>query len=286
VTIALTAAKLIVGVASSSVGVLSEAIHSGLDLVSAAVAFFTIREAGKPADEDHPYGHGKIETLSSLLESVLLTLAAVFIVYEGVEHLRNPHAITHEGWAIAVISVSLVASLFAYRQNIAVAKETESAAIEVNALHFLSDVVASAGVLVGLVAMKFTGWLWIDPFIAFAVAAYILVVSVRQIWGALQELTDTMLPEEELARIQSLLGEFSTRVLTVHDLRTRKVGAVRHVDFHVNMCGWMTVRDSHDVCDAMETRIQEEFQNAHVTIHVEPCERTGCKDLCELRPRS
>jgi cation diffusion facilitator family transporter len=271
----LTALKVGVGLWTGSVGVLSEGIHSGLDLVSAAIAFFTIREAGKPADREHPFGHGKIETLSSLLESRLLVLASVFITIEGFHHLKNPTEIRGSGFAIAVIAVSLVASWVVYRHNRKAAQLTESSAIEVNALHFLADAVTSGGVLVALVAIELTGLKWIDPAIAFGIAVYILAISWKQIARSIAELSDHQLPEEEVGRARDVLDQFKPRVLEAHEIRTRKSGVHRHFDFHLLVCGRMTVEESHDVCDDIEAALEREFPGSLVSIHVEPCGHPG-----------
>ncbi len=276
--------KLAVGLMSGSIGVLSEAAHSFLDLVSAAVAFFTIRAAVKPADHGHPYGHGKFETLSSLLESLLLVAAAGWIVIEAVGHLRNPQPIAHQGLAIAVIVISMVVSYFMYIHNRSAAAVTESSAIHVNALHFLSDVVASGGVLAGLLIIHFTGWTIVDPIVAIGVAAYILAISYKQVRRALQELSDTQLPEAEVQEIERILKEFPGRLLEAHELRTRKGGTTRYMDFHLVVCGAMTVSESHLLCDEIEGKLHEKFPTASVTIHVEPCEhhRTRCNEMCKL----
>lgn len=283
-TIGLTAIKLVVGKVSGSVSVLSEGIHSSLDLISAALAFYTIREAGKPADLEHPFGHGKIETLSALFESLLLVAAAGFIIHEGLEHLQDPQPVEHQGLAIGTILFSLVASYLVYRHNERAAGVTESSALKVNALHFLSDVVASAGVLVGLVVLKLTGWLMIDPIMAFAVAAYILFISFKQVKEAILELSDTQLPSEEVSEIRGILESFGPRILEAHDLRTRRSGASRHIDFHLILCGSMTVDESHAVCDEIEDKLIGRFPTASVNIHVEPCEHLtkGCRSTCKI----
>jgi cation diffusion facilitator family transporter len=278
--------KLAAGYASGSVGVLSEGMHSFLDVISAGIAFFTVREAGKPADHDHPFGHGKIETLSSLFESILLLFAAALITYEGVERFLHPEPLRYEGLAFATIAFSAAVSYYMYRHNRGAAVAAESGALHVNALHFLSDVVASVGVLAGLALMKVTGWLVIDPLIAFAVALYILVISARQVRRALQELADTQLPEEEIAAIRDLIEEFRAdgRMIEAHDLRTRKSGATRHIDFHLVVCGQKTVEESHAICDQIEDRILGTYPRASINIHVEPCEneRTGCQRSCPV----
>jgi len=276
----MTAMKFAVALISGSVGVLSEAIHSLLDLISAGLSYFTVREAVKPADDAHPFGHGKIETLSSLFEAVMLVVAGGLIVKEGLEHLHDPQPLTHGGWAIAVISVSLLVSYYAYRHNFGAAKATESSALHVNALHFLADVVASLGVLIGLVLIQVTGWHIIDPILAFAVAAYIFWISIGQVRHALRELSDGQLPEGELLKLRGVLDEFGNEMIEAHDLRTRKSGNARHVDFHLVVCGSLTVDQSHAICDEMERRILDVLPRTSVTIHVEPCdkERSSCPD--------
>lgn len=277
---------------SGSVGVISEGIHSLLDLISAAVAFFTIRAAGKPADREHPFGHGKFETLSSLLESLLLLAAAAWIFYEGASHWTNPHPIQHEALAMATILISVIVSYLVYRQNIQAAQTTDSRAIHVNALHFLSDVVASLGVLVGLVVMKVTGWYWVDSLLAFGIAIYILWISARQVLESLRELADRQLPQAEVNQVEGILREFkrdySDTVIESHDLRTRKSGSSRQMDFHLLLCGEMSVNRSHELCDEAEARLQKVFPTANVTIHVEPCEHAheGCLKQCPFNSSS
>jgi cation diffusion facilitator family transporter len=270
-TVGLTALKLTAALFSNSVGLLSEGIHSFLDLISASLSVFTVREAGKPADVGHPFGHGKIETLSSLFEALLLALAALLIIWEGIDHLQHPTPIRHEGLALLVIFISLVVSYFMYRHNTSAANATDSSALRVNALHFLSDVVASFGVFVGLALMKITGWTIIDPIVAFGVAIYILMISAVQVKSALLELADTQLPYHEIEQIQALLAQFKDRTIEAHDLRTRKSGATRHIDFHLVVCSLLTVETSHSICDEIETKLLLLFPSASVTIHVEPC---------------
>ncbi len=283
-TIVLTAFKVIVGWISGSAAVFSEGLHSFLDLVSASISFVTVQEAGKPADEDHPFGHGKIETLSSLFESMLLVAAATVMVYEGVLHLIHPEPLQYQGLAIGAIVFSMLVSFVMYKHNDSAAREVESNALEVNALHFLADVMASLAVIAALIIVRFTGWLWVDAVMAFAVAAYILIVSAKQVKAAMLELLDTQLPEEEVAQIRFVLGSFKNRGIETHDLRTRRSGAVRHIDFHLVCCERMTVGESHAVCDEMENNLKLIFPNASVNIHVEPCEHETpeCHKTCEI----
>jgi cation diffusion facilitator family transporter len=184
---------------------------------------------------------------------------------------------------MATMGISIAVSYWVYRHNLHASRATESSALHVNALHFLSDVVASLGILIGLVVLKLTGWLVIDAIMAFAVAVYILAISAKQVKGALLELADTQLPESEIAEIRRILGTFRDRSIEAHDLRTRRSGSTRHIDFHLVVCGQMTVDESHAVCDEIEARINEVFPRSSVNIHVEPCEDpiTGCRATCE-----
>lgn len=286
-TIGLTFLKLFVGILSGSVGMFSEGIHSFLDLISAAISFFTVRHAIKPADDDHPFGHGKFETLSSLFESLLLVIAAVLIVIEGYDHFMKPHPIQYQNLAILTILGSMGVSYWVYRNNLEASEKSESAALKVNALHFLSDVVASGGVLIGLVLIKLTGWLWIDPFVAFSVAAYIVFISAQQVKEAISELTESQLPENEIQEIKQVILNADQDMIEAHDLRTRKSGSTRHVDFHMVVCGQMSVKKSHEVCDKVENEINQKFPSASINIHVEPCEhaKPDCDKNCPILPK-
>ena len=252
--------------------------------MSAAIAFYTIQESIKPADEDHPFGHGKLETLSSLIESLLLIVAALWIVIEAIDHLKNPHPIEYPWAAIGIMAFSAIASYAVYLNNVHAARKTQSSAIQVNALHFLADVISSVGIFLGLIILKLTGWLWIDPLLGVLVAGYIFSISMPQIKRAIRELTDTRLPEDEVKAIESILRKYDSKAIETHDLKTRKSGVHRHVDFHMVMCGQMSVNDSHKICDEIEAEIKNEFQDSHVSIHVEPCSEVNphCKEICDL----
>lgn len=282
--VGLTLFKLIVGLLSGSMAILSEAIHSFWDLVSSAIAFFSIKEAGKPADKEHPFGHGKIETLSSFIEALLLGITGVLIFYESFERMLSPTPISYQWVAIATMGLSAIISYGVYRQNIGAARITESPAIRLNALHFLSDVISSLGILFGLLLLKFTGWLVIDAVIAMGVSIYIFSISVKQTKNAVQELIDFKLPEEEVLQIKEILMPFTkqARVIGYHDLRTRKSGTIRHIDFHLVVCAQMSVSDSHKICDEIEEEIWTFFPKSSINIHVEPCEAEvpACQTNC------
>jgi cation diffusion facilitator family transporter len=209
------------------------------------------------------------------MESLLLILAAIFIVWEGIKHIRDPHPIEHTGYAIITIAISLVVSYVVYRHNSHAGKITESSAIQVNALHFLADAITSAGVLVALVAIHFTGALWLDAVIAFLIAIYILGVSWAQVKRSIEELVDRRLPLAEITRAQEILDSFRPRIVEAHDLLTRRSGVHRHFNVHALICGKTSVAESHEVCDDIEAQFESEFPDSFVHIHVEPCGHDG-----------
>lgn len=283
-TVTLASLKLIVANFSHSLGMLSEAIHSFLDLGAALITYFSVQQAYKPADENHPFGHGKIETLSGLFEAILLSIAGSIIFYESVLHLRNPQPLQHENAALITLTISLILSFCTYRYSHSIAQKTDSVAIHINSLHFLSDSLTSLGVLVGLALLKWTGWLVIDALIALIVSISILFIALQQIKKTLLELVDTQLPRSEIQTIQSIFKCFKDKIIQIHDLRTRKSGIIRHIDFHLMICKNMTVKKSHDICDEVENKIVEQYPNASVHIHVEPCDqhKESCEANCTL----
>jgi len=290
VTVILSLLKLFVAIVTGSVGVLSEAIHSGLDLVSSLLTFFVVRAAVRPADWDHPFGHGKLENLSALFEALLLIIAAVYIFYEGVLAWAYPHSVQHLSWALVVIGFSAVANLFVYYQNLKVAKTEESIALETNSYHFLADFYSSLGIFIGLGVLKWTGLLWVDALLAVLIAVYVLFVALMQIKKSIAELSDMVLPEAEVLFIQSVLSQHQSRYLNYHDLKTRKAGAVRYVELHLTVCSDQSVKQAHLVCDIIEEDLMKHFKDAQVNIHIEPCDNHDIPCIKDCRflnqPRS
>jgi cation diffusion facilitator family transporter len=261
--------KLIAGALSGSVGVLSEAAHSATDLVASWIALFAVRAADIPPDEDHPYGHGKIESLSGMAEALLIFLAGIYIVYEAVTklaHKGRPHS---TGLGIIVMGISVVVNILVARHLFNVARKTDSLALSSDAEHLRADVFTSVGVIIGLVLVRFTGLWWIDPVVALAVALMILHASWRLTRGALNPLLDTQLPPDELETVRGVL-ESDPVVLAYHKLRARKSGSFRLVDAHVLMDDNLTLLQAHDLTEALEDRIREKLPNTEVTLHTEP----------------
>jgi cation diffusion facilitator family transporter len=261
--------KVTVGFLSGSVSIISEAIHSFMDLLASIVAFFSVRISDTPADERHPYGHGKFENISGVVEALLIFVAAFWIIFEAVKKIINPSPVEHLGYGFAVMIVAAIVNIFVSRKLYRVAKETDSVALEADALHLKTDVYTSIGVATGLVLIWISGIPLIDPIIAIFVALLILKESYELLAKAYAPLLDLALPAGDVARISDIIQHRCSGDMSFHGLRTRKAGNYKYIDFHLNLDPEMTVREAHEICDLIEQDIQKAFDHTEVTIHVE-----------------
>ena len=259
--------KLVVGLLTNSVSIISEAIHSGLDLVAAIIAYFSVRISGNPADERHPFGHGKMENVSGVIEAVLIFIASAWIITEAVKKLIHPEETGALGLGILVMAISAVVNTFVSRRLYKVAKMTDSVALEADALHLKTDVYTSAGVAVGLTLIWITGLHILDPVIAFGVALLIIYESWLLLRKAFSPLLDSALSADEIARVEKILNEMNA---SYHDLRTRAAGHQRFVELHLDVPAGETIETIHRQCDAIEERLQREFRDISIIIHPEP----------------
>jgi cation diffusion facilitator family transporter len=264
--------KLVVGIMSGSISIISEAAHSASDLTAAFIAFFSVRAASRPADPRHPYGHEKVENVSGIVEALLIFAAAVVIVFEGIQKLIHGVHLDHVWLAIGVMAVSAVANLFVSQGVLyPVARRTESAALEADAAHLRTDVYTSVGVAVGLLIVKLTGVSWIDPAAAIAVAVLILYTAYRLIVFSGRVLLDETLPESELEMIRACVKEHrGDLIVGYHRLRARRAGSRRHIDLHIDVDERMSVREAHDVAEHITSDIRRCLPNVDVLVHVEP----------------
>lgn len=262
--------KLIVGFWTGSVGVLSEAFHSATDLMASGIALVSVRFADIPPDEQHPYGHGKVESLSGLVEAVLIFLAAVYVIYEAIRKLASGHKeMFPVGAGLTVMLVSIVVNVVISRYLFRVAAETDSLALHADAEHLRSDVYTSLGVLFGLGMVHFTQKAWLDSATALLIALFIMRTAFRLSHDAYQLLLDTRLPAEEEHRILDIL-ESEPQVLGYHKLRTRKSGSQRHADVHVQVDDNSTLIAAHDLAEELEDRIRAALPDIAINIHIEP----------------
>jgi cation diffusion facilitator family transporter len=267
--------KLAVGFLSGSVSIISEAIHSFMDLAAAVMAFFSIRIAQRPADPGHPYGHEKVENVSGVIEAVLIFVAAGLIIFEAAKKMITYEPIEHLELGVAVMLVSGVVNIFVSRTLYRVAGEEESVALEADALHLKTDVYSSLGVGAGLLVILLLqrvfhiAWAYyLDPVVAMAIAALILRESWRMLRKAFGPLVDTSIAPEELAAIQESVARYAN--ISLHSVRTRRAGGKKHIDFHLSVPEAMSVKESHDLCDLIETDLERKLSNTSVLIHIEP----------------
>jgi cation diffusion facilitator family transporter len=265
--IMLIALKVLVGFISGSVSIMSEAIHSAMDLVAAIIAFFSVKISDTPSDAGHPYGHGKIENVSGVIEALLIFAAALWIIIEAIKKLMHPGEIESIEWGSLVMFISAIVNWIVSKRLYKVAKATDSVALEADALHLKTDVYTSLGVALGLLLIWITEVQLLDPIIAMLVAILILKESYQLMRRAFNPLLDSAWEQEEYNRLIDLLKELN---VSYHNLKTRKAGQFRFVDFHLEMAGSTKLGNVHDFCDEIEKRLQNEFTNLEVNIHAEP----------------
>ncbi len=275
--------KLVTGIVMGSISVLSEAIHSGIDLMAALISFYSIREAAKPADESHPYGHGKIENVSGTIEAILIFVAALVIIYKALQKLAAVQPVDQLGPGIVIMAISALVNYFISRHLFRVAQESDSVALRADAWHLRTDVWTSAGVMAGLALIAFSGWNVVDPLIAMAVSFFIIKAAFDLTRDAFFNILDVRLPREDLASIQKILKLHASEFVEYHKLRTRKSGGERHVDLHLVVRKDRNIEDVHNLCNRIEADIKASLPNVNVLIHLEPCSQycSVCDPKCE-----
>ncbi len=267
----LIALKLAAGALTGSVAILTEAMHSSIDLVASFVAYFSVREADKPADAEHPYGHDKIENLAAAIEAMLILVGSGVIIYAAVRSLANGPEVHSLGIGIVVIGVSIVVNVLVSTFVARRARDTDSPALEGDAAHLRTDAATSAAVLLGLVLVQLTGATWLDPVIALAVAAAIVLAGARLLARASRVLVDEALPQEELDAMRDAIADFGSRgVCGFHKLRARRAGSRRYVDLHVQFASGTTLENAHETAHALQDEIRARLRGADVLIHLEP----------------
>jgi cation diffusion facilitator family transporter len=281
----LIALKLVAGIATGSVSVLTEAAHSATDLIASLVAFVSLRKADEPADDSHLYGHDKMENLAAAIEGVLILFGAAIIIYESVIRLIHGAHVHTLALGIAVIAISALANAIVARIVGRRARETGSPALEGDAAHLSTDAATSVAVLVGLVIVEATGETWIDPAVALFVAAVILVAGVRILLRSSRALVDEALPDGELATIRETVVALggARGVVGFHRLRARRAGSRRHVDMHVQFAAGTTLEEAHQTAHELQDAISGRLGGADILIHLEPADRV--EPGTEIPPR-
>jgi cation diffusion facilitator family transporter len=279
--------KVAVAVITGSISILAQAVDSSLDLLAVLVTLVAIRIATKPADREHPFGHGKVENIAAMVQAGLIFAVGGSIIYSAVHRIIVGATVELPEAGIGVMLVSMIVSIFLSRYLFKVSRAVDSIALQANAQNIAVDVYSTAAVLVGLVAVRFTGLTILDPIIALAVAGLILKTGYDVLRRSFGGLIDVKLPEAEEAVIRACIMKYNYRMVAFHDLRTRKAGSYRYIDLHLVMPKNESVEEAHRVCDRLEKDIRKRLPRAHITIHVEPCttECDQCSVACTLKDR-
>ena len=278
--------KLVTGMLTGSISILSEAAHSSMDLIASSIAFFAVRISARRPDAEHPFGHGKVEDISALAEALLIIIAAVWIVVEAINKMITPHQLGTIDWGIVVMLLSVVANIVVSQLLFIVGKRADSPALIADAWHLRTDVWTSAGVLAGL-AIIWAGarlWpevnlTWIDPLAAIVVAMLIVRAALELTVNAIKDLIDTSPPAHEIYWLSNYLKSWYPTVRSIHRMRIRKSGASRFIDLHIVVDPAMTVSDSHAITEKMIAAVREKLSGADLTVHIEPCDGI-CKKSC------
>lgn len=260
--------KIAVGIISGSVSIISEAIHSSIDLIAAIISFFSVKVSDNPPDTRHPYGHGKIENISGVIEALLIFIAAIWIIYEAVRKLLGePIVLDSIALGSVVMIVSALINTYVSRKLYKVARETKSVALEADALHLKTDIFTSIGVAVGLGLIIITGITWLDPAIAILVALFIIREAYHLLTKAFTPLLDTAWSDDEIKDLEYKLNSLD---VSYHDLKTRVAGNYRFIDIHIQIPEDVSVGKAHKYCDTIENMLTSAYENLTVNIHVEP----------------
>jgi cation diffusion facilitator family transporter len=267
----LIAIKLAAGAITGSIAIVTEAVHSLIDLVASVIAFVSVRKADEPADADHPYGHQKVESLAAAIEGMLILVGAGIIVYEATHRLVAGASVDLLGVGIAVMGFSVLANLAVSTVLSRQARAHESPALEGDAAHLRTDALTSAGVLAGLAIVELTGIVAFDSITAILVAVAIVVAGLRILRRSSGVLVDEALPDAEMDGIEAAIAAARTpEVAGYHKLRARRAGSRRHIDLHVQYRSGTSLERAHELAHAMRASIEAAVPGAEVLIHAEP----------------
>jgi cation diffusion facilitator family transporter len=287
VVVGLIVLKVIVGWLTGSISIFAQAADSLLDLFAGIITFSAIRIAAKPADAEHPYGHGKVEDIAGIVQGILIFIAGGLIIYSAIHRITKGSSFEIElaEAGLVVMAVSIVVSIFLSRHLLRVSRRTGSVALEANARNIATDVYSASAVLVGLAIVRFTGLNIIDSVLAIGVAIYILKVAIDTVRKPISGLLDEKLPPSQQAVIEDCLMKHSREVSGFHALRTRRAGSQSYIDLHLVMAGDISLEQAHQICDRIEVEIQSTLHEASVVIHAEPCDNEceQCSAICSKR---
>ncbi len=255
---------------TGSAALFSDAAETVVNVAAAGVAWLALRLAARPADANHPYGHDKAEFFAAVIEGSLIVLAAALIVEQAWQSYLHPAPLEQGMLGLGLNAISSVINVLWAARLLQAGRRLRSPALLADGRHLISDVVTSAGVLVGVGLVLATGIIWLDPVVAVAAAGYVLVSGILVIKGSVGGLMDAAPAEEIVRRIRTIVGEQAQGAIEAHDLRTRHAGRLTFLEFHLVVPGTMAVQDAHAICDRIEAALKAEMDGLMITIHVEP----------------
>jgi cation diffusion facilitator family transporter len=286
VIICLVILKVIVSIISRSISIYAQAADSLLDIFSIGITLIALNMSVAPADEEHPFGHGKAEGLAAMIQAILVLGAGGFIIYSAIQRIIHSTTIEPD-MGVAVMLISIIASLFLSRHLRRVTKATGSTAIDASARNISADVYSAVGVLLGLLMVRLTNLVILDPIIALIMAGFVLKAGYEVTIRAIHELIDYALPKEEQNILNNCLKVHNTQLVNYHAVRSRRAGNERFIDLHIVMPRNFSVENAHAMCDHLEQDIKYKITSANVLIHAEPCNSKDCIQCsikgCELR---
>ncbi|GGL62122.1 cation diffusion facilitator family transporter [Sporolactobacillus putidus] len=262
--------KIIVGIYTGSIAVLSEAIHSSIDLMASAITFFSVRLSNRPADKIHPYGHGKVENISGTIETLLIFVAGIWIIYECANKLVRLEPVQLPLLGVLVMLLGAALNFFVSGIIRKSAERTHSVAMKSNAFHLVTDVYTSLGVAAGLLLAGLTGWSFFDPAIGIVLAFFIMFEAAKLIRESFPPLMDARLLPKEERRIRRIIESHQKEYIEFHNFRTRRSGHDVYIEFHLVVPSHLEIDTVDELCDRMEDDIKKEIPNAQILIHSEP----------------
>ena len=274
--------KLTTGLVTGSMAVLASAVDSLLDILMSSINFVAIRKAEEPADECHPFGHGKYETVATLIQAFIITLSGSWIIFESGRRLIQGSSLQNLEGGVGVLVISLFASIGISRYLKRIAKETDSSALEADSLHFAMDVYTNLALAVGLIVVRFINLPWLDPALSILVGLYILIEAFRLVQHGMRDVLDAELPPGVRDKVTRLIEEHREHLIDYRNLRTRRAGSQKFIDMEMIVCRHLSVEEAHDIADMLEEKIKKSINGADITIHIEPCHKEACPgmDVC------
>ncbi|MGI9553738.1 MAG: cation diffusion facilitator family transporter [Thermodesulfobacteriota bacterium] len=262
--------KIVFGFLTNSLSIITSAVDSFLDLSASTINYFSISHSVRPADEEHKYGHEKAEGIAGLVQSLIIIISSIYLIYESIKRLGSETLLTSLDKGIIVMVISLVVSYFLSNYLKKTATKTESIALHADSFHFRADLYTNLTILIGLIIVKLSGLLYVDSIVTILISAYIIYSAYMIIQNSLDILMDKELPEEMINLIEITITRFSNNIKGFHKLRTRNTGSKKFIEFHLEVNNELSFVESHDLAEQLIKKLELEIPNSEIIVHVDP----------------